>query len=100
MSKVTIGIIGSRFQADCIAHSVRMMPDEAEVVAVASPTSGNARAFAERHSLRSHYRDYRDMLCLLFELIRIARANPVALEEHIESPHDSTLFADMPPPGS
>ena len=62
MSKVTIGIIGSRFQADCIAHSVRMMPDEAEVVAVASPTPGNARAFAERHSLQSHFTDYRDML--------------------------------------
>ena len=41
MSKVKIGIIGSRFQADCIAHSVRMMPDESEVVAVASPTARN-----------------------------------------------------------
>ncbi len=38
MSKVKIGIIGSRFQADCIAHSVRMMPEEGEVVAVASPS--------------------------------------------------------------
>ena len=37
MSKVKIGIIGSRFQADCIAASVRAMPDEAEVAAVASP---------------------------------------------------------------
>jgi chemotaxis protein MotA len=26
--------------------------------------------------------DYRDLLCLLFELVRIARSNPVALEEH------------------
>lgn len=37
--------------------------------------------------------DYRDLLCLLFELIRIARGNPVALEEHIEKPHDSPVFA-------
>jgi chemotaxis protein MotA len=36
--------------------------------------------------------DYRDLLCLLFELIRIARTNPVALEEHIENPHDSAIF--------
>ena len=62
MSKVKIGIIGSRFQADCIAHSVKMMPDEAEVVAVCSPTAGNAKAFAERHGLAAHYTDYREML--------------------------------------
>ncbi|MDZ4095864.1 MAG: flagellar motor stator protein MotA [Paracoccaceae bacterium] len=36
--------------------------------------------------------DYRDLLCLLFELIRIARTNPVALEEHIENPHESAIF--------
>src|SRR5204863_14539 len=37
MSKVRIGIVGSRFQADCIAASVRAVPEEAEVVAVPSP---------------------------------------------------------------
>lgn len=37
--------------------------------------------------------DYRDLLCLLFELIRIARSNPVALEEHIEKPDTSSIFA-------
>ena len=40
--------------------------------------------------------DYRDLLCLLFELIRIARANPVVLEEHIEQPHESALFGRYP----
>lgn len=40
--------------------------------------------------------DYRDLLCLLFELIRIARSNPVALEEHIENPHDSAIFGKYP----
>lgn len=62
MSKVKIGIIGSRFQADCIAHSVRMMPEEGEVVAVASPSAGHARAFAERHGIAAAYTDYREML--------------------------------------
>ncbi len=37
--------------------------------------------------------DYRDLLCLLFELIRLARQNPVMLEEHIESPGTSEIFA-------
>ncbi len=49
MPKVKIGIVGSRFQADCIAASVKSMPEEAEVVAVASPTPGNDEAFARKH---------------------------------------------------
>lgn len=41
-------------------------------------------------------KDYSDLLCLLFELIRIARANPVALEEHIENPKESAIFSKYP----
>ncbi|MCJ7871021.1 flagellar motor stator protein MotA [Phaeobacter sp. J2-8] len=40
--------------------------------------------------------DYRDLLCLLFELIRIAKQNPVQLEEHIETPQESSIFARYP----
>ncbi len=40
--------------------------------------------------------DYRDLLCLLYELIRVARSNPVGLEEHIEAAHDSSIFAKYP----
>jgi chemotaxis protein MotA len=40
--------------------------------------------------------DYRDLLCLLFELIRVARTSPVALEEHIENPGNSAIFARYP----
>lgn len=40
--------------------------------------------------------DYRDLLCLLFELIRLARQNAVALEEHIESPETSSIFSRYP----
>ncbi|AXX99600.1 flagellar motor stator protein MotA [Profundibacter amoris] len=40
--------------------------------------------------------DYRDLLCLLFELIRFARQNPVGLEEHIEAPDESTIFTRYP----
>ncbi|MEZ5885814.1 MAG: flagellar motor stator protein MotA [Paracoccaceae bacterium] len=40
--------------------------------------------------------DYRDLLCLLFELIRLAKSNPVGLEEHIENPHESSIFGKYP----
>jgi chemotaxis protein MotA len=40
--------------------------------------------------------DYRDLLCLLFELIRVGRSNPVALEAHVENPAESTIFGRYP----
>ena len=40
--------------------------------------------------------DYQDLLCLLYELIRIARKNPVELEAHIEGPEESNIFARYP----
>ena len=40
--------------------------------------------------------DYTDVMCLLFELIRIARSNPLLLEQHIEAPDDSSIFAKYP----
>ncbi|MCA0272183.1 MAG: flagellar motor stator protein MotA [Proteobacteria bacterium] len=40
--------------------------------------------------------DYRDLLCLLFELIRLARSNPVAIEQHVEAPETSSIFGKYP----
>ena len=40
--------------------------------------------------------DYRDLLCLLFALIRLARQNPVAIEQHIENPKISSVFLSYP----
>ncbi|AJE44822.1 flagellar motor stator protein MotA [Celeribacter indicus] len=40
--------------------------------------------------------DYKNLLCLLFELIRLARQNPVGLEEHIEAPETSPIFTKYP----
>lgn len=40
--------------------------------------------------------DYRDLLCMLFELLRVARTNPVALEGHIEAPDNSSIFGKYP----
>ncbi|HEX7019805.1 MAG TPA: Gfo/Idh/MocA family oxidoreductase [Gemmatimonadaceae bacterium] len=62
MPKVKIGIIGSRFQADCVASAAKMVPDEAEIVAVASPTPGNAESFAGRHRVPRAYADHAELL--------------------------------------
>jgi len=40
--------------------------------------------------------DYRELLCLLFELVRLGRQNPVSLEEHIENVGESTIFSRYP----
>ncbi|MBN2290215.1 MAG: Gfo/Idh/MocA family oxidoreductase [Candidatus Glassbacteria bacterium] len=60
--KVKVGIIGSRFEADIHAAAFRIMPEEAEVVAVASPTAGHAEALAQRYGIPRIFRDYREML--------------------------------------
>ena len=41
--RVKVGIIGSRFEAEIHSESFRIMPEEAEIVAIASPTEGNAK---------------------------------------------------------
>ncbi|MDN3712460.1 flagellar motor stator protein MotA [Paracoccus cavernae] len=40
--------------------------------------------------------DYQDILCLLFQLLRLARNSPVELEEHIENPESSPIFQAYP----
>jgi myo-inositol 2-dehydrogenase / D-chiro-inositol 1-dehydrogenase len=60
--KVKVGIIGSGFEADIHAASFQLMPEEAEVVAVASPTPGNAERLAKKYSIPRFFLDYREML--------------------------------------
>lgn len=40
--------------------------------------------------------DHQDVLCLMFQLLRVARDNPVGLEAHIESPDSSEIFTAYP----
>jgi chemotaxis protein MotA len=40
--------------------------------------------------------DYRDLLCLMFQLIRIQRTNAVELDGHIEDPGASAIFGAYP----
>src|ERR1700724_4341110 len=74
--KVKVGIIGSQFQADIHAASFQIMPHETEVVAIASPTSGNAAAFAKRFGIPRVFTDYREMLKERdIEMVTIATPN-------------------------
>jgi len=74
--KVKVGIIGSQFQADIHATSLQIMPDTAEVVAVASPTPGNAAAFAKKFGIPRVFTDYREMLKEKdIEMVTIAAPN-------------------------
>ena len=61
MDRINVGIIGSGFIADLHAHAFKMVPD-ANVVAVASPTPGKARKFADQRGIPHAYEDYRDLL--------------------------------------
>jgi predicted dehydrogenase len=65
--KVKVGIIGSGFEADIHAASFQLMPEEAEVVAVASPTPENASKLAKSTRFRA-----------FFAIIARCCANPIS----------------------
>ncbi len=74
--KVKVGIIGSQFEADIHAASFKTASEDAEVVAVASPTPGNAAALAKRYGIPRVFTDYREMLKERdIEMITIAAPN-------------------------
>jgi myo-inositol 2-dehydrogenase/D-chiro-inositol 1-dehydrogenase len=74
--RVKVGIIGSQFQADIHAASLQIMPDEAEAIAIASPTPGNAAALAKRFGVPRVFTDYREMLKEKdIEMVTIAAPN-------------------------
>jgi myo-inositol 2-dehydrogenase / D-chiro-inositol 1-dehydrogenase len=60
--KVKVGIIGSGFEADIHAASIKILPEDAEVVAVASPTSGHPEALAKKYGIPRVFHDYQEML--------------------------------------
>ena len=74
--RVKVGIIGSQFEADIQAASFRIAPEEAEVVAVASPTPGHAAEMAARYGIPRVFTDYRRMLAEKdIEMVTIAAPN-------------------------
>ncbi|MHC4150093.1 MAG: Gfo/Idh/MocA family protein [Planctomycetota bacterium] len=74
--RVKVGIIGSGFVADIHADSFRMMPDEAEVVAVASPPQCGAEEMAKKYDIGRVFTDYKQMLAEDdIEMVTIAAPN-------------------------
>src|SRR3954470_7502089 len=74
--KVKVGIIGSQFEADIHAASFQILPDEAEVVAVASPTPGHPEALAQKYGIPRVFHDYREVLAKTgVELCTVAAPN-------------------------
>jgi len=57
------------------------------------PVKDNSKVFK---GSRWKPEDYRDLLCLLFALIRVAKQNPVEVEQHIEEPDNSAIFGKYP----
>ena len=37
-------------------------------------------------------KDYQDLLCLMFSLVKTAKESPVEIEQHIENPEESSIF--------
>lgn len=61
MKTVNVGLVGSGFVSDIHAQSLRQAPG-ARILGVASPTPGNAAAFAERYEIPHAHTDYRKLL--------------------------------------
>jgi predicted dehydrogenase len=75
MSTVKVGLIGTGFVADIHAAAARLVP-EVEVVAVASPTPGKAKHFAQERGVPNAFEDYRELLKLKeVELVTLALPN-------------------------
>jgi predicted dehydrogenase len=74
--QVKIGVIGSQFQGLCHVEAIKGVPDAAEVVAVASPTPGNAEKLAKQYAISKFFTDYKQMLAEDdIELVTIAAPN-------------------------
>ena len=60
-SKVRVGLVGSQFISSIHAEALKRC-SRAEIVAVASPTPGNAAAFAARHGIPRAFTSHRELL--------------------------------------
>ena len=63
MGRVGVGLIGSQFVSSIHAEALRACP-QADIRAVASPTAGHAKAFADRFAIPHHFTDYAAMLAM------------------------------------
>ncbi len=61
--KVGVGLVGSQFISSIHAESLKTVSD-AEIIAVMSPTKGNAKEFASKHGIPHHFTNLDDMLAM------------------------------------
>jgi len=61
--KVGVGLVGSQFISSIHAESLKTVSD-AEIIAVMSPTIGNAKKFASKHGIPHHFTDLDEMLSM------------------------------------
>jgi len=59
--KVGIGLVGSQFISSIHAEALKAVSD-AEIIAVMSPTEGNAKEFAAKYGIQYHFTELDDML--------------------------------------
>ena len=81
MDKTKVGLIGTGFVGDIHAHAFHMLGD-AEVIAVASPTPGKAKRFAQQHHIPQAFESYQELLKVKdIELVSLALPN----DKHCEA---------------
>ncbi len=78
--KVGVGLVGSQFISSIHAESLKTVAD-AEIIAVMSPTKGNAMEFALKHGVPHHFTNLDEMLALdEIDMIVIGAPNSVHCE--------------------
>ena len=87
MSKtVKVGLIGAGFVTDLHEFSFRHFVQNAEVVAVASPTPGKAAHFAQERGIPHAFDDYRDLLALKeIDVITVAIPNDLHAQVTVDA---------------
>ncbi|MBT8300214.1 MAG: Gfo/Idh/MocA family oxidoreductase, partial [Maribacter sp.] len=61
--KVGVGLVGSQFISSIHAEALKTVAD-AKIIAVMSPTEGNAKKFAIKHGIPHHFTNLDDMLAM------------------------------------
>lgn len=75
--KLGVGIIGSQFVSTIHVEALKTV-QEAEIIAVASPTEGNARSMAEKFGIPNHFTRVEDLLNLeAIDMVVIGAPNHV-----------------------
>ena len=84
-NKVGVGLVGSQFISSIHAESLKTV-SEAEIIAVMSPTIGNAKKFASKHGIPHHFTNLDEMLAMEeIDMIVIGAPNSLHCEIAIKA---------------